>query len=353
MQLKNYNVYFFFTILIGVTVLAWFVLRPFIIPFIIAAILAHLFYFLYAWLLKFVKSEIASSLLACFLIALVVIIPMVAISAFVINEIQAMLVQLSAQSAQGGNLIVTTILNIQKNLAGISPILTGELIDKNLLISSVKVVSQNALVIFGSVYSNVAHFFFVTFVMFFSLFYLFIDGKKLVKKVMQLSPIKDSYERMLLNRFNSITRATIKGTTLIAIMQGLMGGVLFYFTGVPAPALLGILMVLTSVIPAVGSGLVWVPVGIAMILAGQVNQGIVILFVGAVVIGLVDNLIRPVLVGGDTQMHPLIVLFATLGGITLFGITGFIIGPIILSLFMALWDIYYIEFKSQLKAFND
>jgi predicted PurR-regulated permease PerM len=352
MELKNYNVYFFFVILIGVTILAWFVLQPFAIPFLIAAILAHLFYFLYEAILKVFKSGTFSSLLTCLIIALVVIIPVVFISALVVNEIQSMLMQISIQPSQGGNLIMSTIVKIQKNLSETIFFIPSDFMDKNLLLSSLRLISQNALTIFGSIYANVAHFFFVTFIMFFSLFYLFIDGKKLIRKVMQLSPIKNSYENLLLERFNSITRATIKGTTLVAIVQGLIGGILFFFTDVPAPVLLGMIMVLTSVIPAVGSGLVWAPVGIAMILAGQINQGIIILLVGALIISMIDNFIKPALVGRDTQMHPLLILFATLGGITFFGIIGFIIGPIILSLFIALWDIYQIEFKKQLKEFN-
>lgn len=353
MQLKNYNTYFFFVILIGATVLTWFVLRPFVIPFMMAAILAHLFYSLYKKILGVLKNKTASSLAACFAVALVVIIPIIAISSFAISEIQSTLVQISSQSIRSGGLIASIMDGIQRNFAGINIFSLGESTNKDLLAASVSFISQNVLSIFGSIYTNVAHLLFVTFIMFFSLFYLFINGEEFVGKIMQLSPIRNSYEKILLERFNSITRATIKGTLLIAILQGLMGGILFALAGVPAPALLGVIMVLASVIPAVGAGLVWAPVGLIMLLAGHVTQGIVILAVGMLFISTIDNFIRPALVGRDTQMHPLLILFATLGGISMFGITGFIVGPVIMSLFLALWDIYHIEFKSQLKKFNE
>ena len=188
--------------------------------------------------------------------------------------------------------------------------------------------------------------------MFFSLFYLLIDGFKLLKKIMQLSPLRDEYENKLIERFNSISRATIKGSLLVSLLQGFIGGILFWATGVSSPVLLGIIMTVSSVIPSVGAGLVWLPVGVIMIASGNITQGVIILIVGGLIISMVDNVIRQKLIGRDTEMHPLIVFFSTLGGITLFGISGFIVGPIILSLFLALWEIYAMEFKRQLASFN-
>jgi len=225
-------------------------------------------------------------------------------------------------------------------------------INQDVIINAVKSFSQNTLGILQGAYQSVARIILVTFMMFFSLFYLLIDGKKLIKKIMQLSPLRDSYENILIEKFNSISRATIKGTILIAIIQGFMGGILFSMTGVSSPVLLGLLMTLSSVIPAIGAGLVWLPVGIIMMLLGDVTAGLIIILVGALLISTLDNFVRPKLVGNDTEMHPLLILFSTLGGISLFGLAGFIAGPIIMSLFVTLWDIYYMEFRNQLKEFN-
>ena len=351
MQLKNYNIYFFFAILIGVSVLAYFILKPFFIPLLIAAILAHLFAFVYKSLLKITKRKWLSSILTCLLIALIILIPIIMISALVVQEVQGIIVHFS----QGTGSTQSIVSNIKNNLASIPLVKLLNLerfINENTILDAIKGFSQNALLILQNTYNGIAHLLFVIFIMFFSLFYLFIDGKILVKKIMQLSPIKDSYENTLIDKFNSITRATIKGTILIAIIQGFVGSILFFLTGVSSPILLGIVMTVSSVIPAIGSGLVWLPVGLIMILSGHLTSGIIILAVGGLIISMIDNFIKPRLVGKDTQMHPLMILFATLGGLSMFGIAGFIVGPIVLSLFVALWDIYYLEFKRQLKEFN-
>lgn len=347
MQFKNYNVYFFFTVLIGITVLNYFVLQSFWVPFLIAAILAHFFAVPYQKLLKITKSQGLSSILICIFVALIILVPLIVIASLVVQETQNTLTYFSQNNG--------SVQIIKSNLATI-PIVKlfnlGRFVDGGIISDVVSNFSQNALSILQNTYNGIVHFLFVIFIMFFSLFYLLIDGERLIKKIMQISPIKNSYEKTLIEKFNSITRATIKGTILIAIVQGLIGGLLFTLTGVTSPILLGILMTVASIIPAIGSGLIWLPVGLIMILLGNLSAGIIILIVGSLLISTIDNLIKPKLVGKDTQIHPLMILFSTLGGIEMFGIAGFIIGPIIMSLFVALWDIYYLEFKRQLKEFN-
>lgn len=352
MQLKNYNVYFFFVILIGITVLAYYVLRPFLMPFLIAAILAHLFGFIYRSFMKITgRRKALSSVLACLVIALIILIPVVFVSSLVINEAQTIIDYFSNNSNSISN-IVEGIKNNLNSFSASKFFDVEALISEATIVNAVKSVSQNAIVILQGTYQGVAHIMFIMFVIFFSLFYLFIDGENLIKRIMKLSPLKDSYEDILVARFNSIVRATIKGTSLLAIIQGFLGGLLFYFTNISSPILFGILMMIASVIPSLGSGLVWLPVGVGMILFGHIASGIVILIFGIVVISSVDNILRPKLVGKDTELHPLLIIFSTLGGIALFGIAGFIVGPVIISLFVALWDIYYMEFKGQLKEFN-
>jgi predicted PurR-regulated permease PerM len=352
MQLKNYNVYFFFVVLIAITVVAYFILQPFLIPFLIAAVLAHLFSPAYEFLLKFLKRKGLSSALICLLMALIIIVPIFIVLSLVIGEIQDVINKFNTDPGIFRN----AIGNFSSSLAAL-PIFhfsePGKLIDQSSIISAVKSFSQNALFILQSTYEGVVHFIFAVFIMFFSFFFLLIDGNELVKKIMRLSPLQDKYESMLIDKFNSITRATIKGTILIGALQGLIGSVLFFAAGVVSPIFFGILMMISSVIPPIGSGLVWIPVGIIMLLLGHTAEGITILLVGGLIISAIDNFIRPKLVGKDTQMHPLMILFATLGGIALFGVSGFIVGPIIMSLFVALWDIYALEFKGQLDRYNE
>jgi predicted PurR-regulated permease PerM len=351
MRFKNYNVYFFFSVLIGVTVLAYFIIKPFLVPFLIAAILTHLFSPVYDFLKKYFRNAGLSSAAACFLILLTIILPILGVVSLVVNEAQEIVNNFSQNPASTKRL-ADSLTNSLSALPLSNFIKPDKIINQETLISAVKSFSQNTLIILQETYKGVAHFIFVTFVLFFSLFYLFIDGEKLVKKIMQLSPLQDKYESILIDKFNSITRATIKGTTLIAIVQGFLGALLFAATGVASPVLFGILMTLSSVVPSIGSGLVWLPIGLIMLFLGHTMKGVIIILIGALIISTVDNILRPKLVGRDTQMHPLLILFSTLGGIAFFGISGFIVGPIVISLFVALWNIYSLEFKTQLEQYN-
>lgn len=349
MQLKNYNVYFFFSVLIGVIILTFFMLKPFFIPFVLAVILAHSFFPIYAKLLKWTgKMEGLSSFLTCLLIAIVIVIPISLVIYLVIGEIQGIIGNFTETKNSVSQLVNMLDSSRFFKVLGIDGVINQETVD-----ALVKNFFQNSLTIFKGVYSSLAYFVFTIFIMFFSMFYLFIDGNKLIKKIMELSPLKDDYERVLIHKFNSITYGVIvKGTFLIAFIQGTIGAILFWATGVHSPVLLGILMAIASIIPYVGTGFVWVPVGVIMLLIGQFIPGIIILSVGASIIASVDNILSPKLIGKDSQMHPLLILLSTLGGISLFGATGFIIGPIVSSFLVVLLDIYSLEFRTQLKEYN-
>ena len=331
--------------------LTLFVLKPFFIPFLIAVVLASLFYFIYQTLLRILRGkEIISAIITCLIVALVILIPVLFVASLVGNEVYDLLTKTSVDNGSINNLI-TQINSKLKTVPILEDIHLENYLSADRAVGLIKSFSQNALLIIQKTYKGLAHFVFVVVITFFSLFYLLIDGKKLLKKIINLSPLKDKYETRLIDKFNSIAKATIKGTTLIALLQGLLGGIVFWATGVSSPVILGILTAVASVIPSVGSALIWLPTGIIMIILGNIWSGIIILLAGGV-IGTIDNILKPKLVGKDTQMHPLLILFSTLGGIALFGIAGFIVGPIIISFFIVLWDIYATEFKEQLEEFN-
>ena len=144
----------------------------------------------------------------------------------------------------------------------------------------------------------------------------------------------------MVGKFTTVIRATVKGNIVVAASQGALGGMIFWILGIQGPVLWGVLMAFLSLLPAVGAGLIWVPVAIYFLATGAVWQGVVLTAFGVFVIGLVDNILRPVLVGKDTKMPDYIVLISTLGGMALFGLTGFVIGPVIAALFMASWDLF-------------
>jgi predicted PurR-regulated permease PerM len=178
------------------------------------------------------------------------------------------------------------------------------------------------------------------FVMLYLLFFLLRDGDELSRRIAQALPIRPEHQRALLATFTTVIRATVKGNLVVAVLQGALGGLIFWLLGIHAPLLWAALMAILSLLPAVGAALVWLPVGIYFLATGSVWQGVVLIAYGILVIGLVDNVVRPMLVGQDTKMPDYIVLIATLGGIAIFGINGFVIGPVIAAMFMAAWDIF-------------
>lgn len=177
-------------------------------------------------------------------------------------------------------------------------------------------------------------------VMLYLAFFLLRDGDRLSLQIGSRIPLLVEHKIALSEKFATVIRATIKGSLVVAMVQGMIGGFIFWVLGVEAALLGGVAMGFFSLLPAIGTGLIWVPVAIYLLATGALWQGLVLVFCGLFVIGMVDNVLRPVLVGKETRMPDYIVLISTLGGLSIFGINGFILGPVIAALFMAAWDIF-------------
>lgn len=171
-------------------------------------------------------------------------------------------------------------------------------------------------------------------------FFLLRDGASLARRVWSAVPLDTESKRDLSTKFATVIRATVKGNILVAAAQGALGGVAFWYLGVHGAVVWAVLMAFLSLLPAIGAALVWLPVAIYLLMTGQVWQGVGLIAWGTIVIGLVDNLLRPLLVGKDTKMPDYLVLISTLGGMALFGLNGFVIGPVIAAMFLATWDIF-------------
>lgn len=178
------------------------------------------------------------------------------------------------------------------------------------------------------------------FIMLYLLFFFLRDGSELARKVRAAIPLEDNQKRRLQLKFNRVVRATVKGSLLVSITQGALGGLIFWFLDIPSVLLWAVLMAFLSLLPAVGAGIVWVPVAAYFLLSGAIWQGTVLALFGVFVIGLVDNVLRPILVGKDTKMPDYLILISTLGGLAIFGLNGFVIGPLIAALFMSSWAIF-------------
>ena len=177
-------------------------------------------------------------------------------------------------------------------------------------------------------------------VMVYLLFFLLRDGDALFHRIRAGIPLRPEHQRALFEKFTVVIRATVKGNIVVALLQGALGGLIFWLLGIHAALLWGVVMAVLSLLPAVGAALVWLPVAVYLLATGAVWQGIVLIAYGLLVIGLVDNVVRPILVGQDTKMPDYVVLISTLGGIAIFGINGFVLGPVIAAMFMAAWDIF-------------
>lgn len=212
----------------------------------------------------------------------------------------------------------------------------------NAAMSSGKFIAGHTLTIGQNAFSFLVNLVLMLYIAFFML----RDGSYLVDLMVRALPLGDARERMLFALFAEVTRATIKGNVVIAMMQGTIGGITLWALGVHGALLWGVLMAFASLIPALGSALVWVPIALYLTAIGEVTSALILAGVGAGIIGMLDNVLRPILVGRDTKLPDYIVLLSTLGGIAMFGINGFVIGPLVAALFIAFWGIFIRDVNS-------
>ena len=187
-------------------------------------------------------------------------------------------------------------------------------------------------------------------VMLYLTYFLLRDGPTITRRIGEETPLPPEIRELLYGKFLTVMRATMKGSFVVAVAQGTLGGLIFWGLGIHAPILWGVLMAFLSLLPAVGAGFVWVPVAIYLLVTGAVWQGVVLILCGVFIIGLIDNILRPILVGRDTRMPDFLVLITTLGGIVLFGFNGLILGPLIAAMFIAAWHILTEQRRQALEA---
>jgi len=186
------------------------------------------------------------------------------------------------------------------------------------------------------------------FIFCYTMFFFLKDGHTLMEKILASVPMNEVDQKRLLDKFLSVTRATIKGTLVIAVLQGTLAGLAFRVVGIDSAVFWGTVMAVLSIMPLIGSPIIWIPAVIVLAVSGQYLQAAGLALFCSLIVGQIDNILRPILVGRDTQMHELFIFFGTLGGIGMFGVFGFIIGPVIAALFVTVWDIYGETFNEAL-----
>lgn len=331
---------FLLLLVVGITVLFLLVVRQFLLAVVLAAVFAGMMYPIYAWLRDRMRGRRVPAAILTLLVLLVVVgLPLAGFLALVANEA----VQLS-QSAEGWFQEQAPRLQEVRSWIERIPYADQWLPEGPELAAQMRDLAGRAgPMLMGTVAAatrGTLAFFLQLFVLLYAIFFFLIDGPAILRKVLYYTPLAAEEEEQLLERFVSVTRATLKGSLLIGVIQGAAAGVAFWAAGVPGPAFWGTVMAVLSVIPALGAALVWIPTVIYLFLTGHTAAGIGLLLWCALVVSTVDNFLRPRLVGRDARMSDLLILLSTLGGIVLFGAVGFIVGPIVAALFVTVWHIY-------------
>ncbi|NTU53692.1 MAG: AI-2E family transporter [Chlorobiaceae bacterium] len=189
---------------------------------------------------------------------------------------------------------------------------------------------------------------FLFFIFWYTMFFFLKDGELLMERIRTYLPLNETDQHRLLDKFLSVSRATIKGTLVIGIVQGTLAGIAFRFAGIESSVFWGTLMAVLSILPMIGPPIIWIPAVLVLAVSGQYLQAAGLALFCSIVVGQIDNILRPIMVGHDTQMHELFIFFGTLGGIGMFGVFGFIIGPVVAALFVTVWDIYGETFRELL-----
>jgi predicted PurR-regulated permease PerM len=336
---KTVDQVFFFLLLSLVTLAFFDIIDNFLKAIFWALVLALMFRPLQQKLLKIIPGRPAlDALLTTLAIIVAVLIPVTVIALAVAQEAATL-----AEDFEAGTVdIESTVLWLEQRIPFLSGILDRFEVDVDRVregltdaaIASGTWIAANAVVI-GQ---NTLQFFLQLFVMLYVLFFFIKDGSSIMLATTRTLPLDEELQQNLTARFVNVARATLKGTFLISVIQGFLGGLTFWLLDLRAPVLWGVVMALFALLPAIGPPVVWLPAAIVLIASGEMVKGLVLIVIGAVVIGLVDNLLRPVLVGRDARLPDYIILVTTLGGISVFGLSGVLIGPIIAALFFTVWQ---------------
>ncbi len=323
------------------------IMKPFFIPIFWAVVLSVLLYPYYAWILKRItKNKTIASAIACATIILFIIIPMAALGTLVAEEVlQVYRWAEGSLNHDGGTANLAQKTRALEYLESLKAFL-GRYVD----IGSIDAFSILADALkeglsftasglgglikgFGSVMLNI-------FLAFFSMFYLFKDGERLLLLMEDLLPISAGLKQEITGKTRQVIFVTIVGGVLIGALQAMLGSVAFWFLGLHSPILWGFVMFLLSFLPGIGTAIVWGPAALYLVITGSYVQGISLFIWGAVLIGLADNVLRPMALSSRTSIHPLLLFFSILGGVGAFGIIGIIAGPLIVSVVLSGIEVY-------------
>ena len=332
----------FYLLLVLVTVAFSLLLWPFYSAILWAVILAIVFHPVQVFLVRRLNDRhgLAAGLSVLMCVCLVIV-PVLMILASILQESSSLYQQVSSEEFDLRGRINSIVSALPSFIERWTPIKLGSFPDLGEKFSgAIMQASQSMAGRVVNIGETTLSFFIGAGVLLYLLFFLFRDGEKLVASIRKAIPLSDEHSGKFLEKFTSVINATVRGNIIIAIIQGSIGGVTFWLLGVQAALLWGVVMTFFSMLPAVGAAIIWAPVALFFMFRGAWVKGVILVLVGALVIGLIDNLLRPPLVGKNARLPDYVVLVSTVVGMALFGINGFIIGPLIAALFISAWSLF-------------
>lgn len=320
--------------------LCWTILQPFLSVLLWASILTLVFYPAHVWWLRRLGRPSLAALVTTVLVVLTIVVPVVLLSSAVIRQLQG-----AASTAQGQVTALIAdplqterlqaVLGLANQYLGVDEAQVRDGLQKAATTASQFLV-QGTVNVLGGALGFVVSTFFVMFTM----YYLFKDGPRAVAVVRDLLPLGKERGDRLVARTADIISASVYGVVVIAIVQGTLGGLMFWILGLPSALIWGVVMIVFATIPMLGTFIVWVPAAIFLALTGHWVKAVILSIWGAAVIGMMDNFLRPRLVGQRAQMHELLIFFSVLGGLQVFGVLGILLGPVVVALALGLLDAF-------------
>lgn len=337
-------------LLMAITValyLCWLMLQPFIEVVLWAVVLVIVFFPIHRRIQARIGSPGWSALLSCLLVIFAILVPLTLLTFAVVNELSNFVQMLQPKPGETGGAAGAAAGLLDPNHPYLGPVVrwVGQYYDVSRLVAPEAiaarlkgvsgVIASRTLGFVGGVVGFIVEVFFVIFTM----YYLFRDGERMRAAAYDIMPLSDEKAHEILDRTGEVIGASVYGVLIIAVIQGALGGLAFWVLGLPSPLLWGVVMIFLSMIPMLGAFIVWVPAAIYLALTGDWGKAIMLAVWGALVIGSVDNFLRPKLVGERTRLHELLVFFSVLGGLQVFGVLGIVLGPVIVAITIALLDV--------------
>ena len=324
-------------------------LRLFFTPLLLACTFTTLFFPLFTALVKLFRgNRTLGALACCVMLVLGCIIPVYAIGHMVTSQLLHLYQVVEPavlQLVKGGD---TGMLELATRYPFLSWLTQFDFNWQGAALETIKTAGTHLATMVNRTSLGVMELLFGIFLTVFIMFYFFLDGERIVRRVRELLPIKAAYQDMIITRFLLVSRATIKGTLVIALVQGSLGAIILLAFGIKTWLLWGVLMILLALIPMFGAWIVLVPAGVFQIVTGNIWQGVVMLTLSFGVVSTIDNVLRPRLVGHSARMHDLLIFFSTIGGLASFGPVGVITGPVIMAFFISITEMYTIELTGHL-----